>query len=39
MITYRNRIEAEIEFNIFVYVNRLSDYFFVLVRPLSMNDK
>lgn len=32
MIAFKNNVDAEMESNAFIYMNRLSDYFFVLAR-------
>lgn len=41
MIALRNSlgIEIEMELNPFIYINRLSDYFFVLARRLTLDDE
>ena len=32
MITFKNNMDIDMESNVFIYMNRLSDYFFVLAR-------
>lgn len=36
MITFKNNMDIDMESNIFIYMNRLSDYFFVLARIEDM---
>ena len=36
MISFRNNTQKELEVNAFIYMNRLSDYFFVLARRLNL---
>lgn len=38
MITLRNSLEDKMDDNSFIYINRLSDYFFLLARKLNHND-
>lgn len=37
MITLRNSLEDKMDDNSFIYINRLSDYFFLLARKLNHN--
>lgn len=39
MIALRNSLGIEMELNPFIYINRLSDYFFVLARRLTLDDE